>query len=68
MKNKTLWVIHYVNALDGKTWINLWSLVAVIKFALGKPIDMVFLGVLGFYTGHTLGSKLINNTEAKTGE
>ncbi len=40
-------------------WVDAYSLVALIKFILGKPVDLgVLFGVLGFYTTHQIATKV----------
>lgn len=45
-------IIDWINQLgkiNGKVWIALWGIVALVRFAMGLSIDWAFLGVLGIY-------------------
>jgi hypothetical protein len=63
----TLKIINYINyfgKISGSTFVNIWGVVALIKFILGQPIDWSFLGIIGIYTTHKLTSKFISNGDS----
>lgn len=49
--------------VPGRVWVDAYSIIALIKFALGKPIDVGTLGViLGTYAVSSVAKKYMQNT------
>ncbi len=47
------YVKRFLGFFPTKYWIDIWTLVALVRFTLGRPIDSVTLGiVIGAYTAH----------------
>ena len=42
--------LNLFGELKGGTWVNVWGLVGLYRFAVGKEVDWGFLGVVGLYT------------------
>lgn len=59
-------VIRFLNLfpqVPGRVWVDAYSIIALIKFALGKPIDVGTLGlILGTYAVTRLAKKYVQNT------
>lgn len=54
-------ILHYINNLKGATWVNMFSIVMLVKFMLNVTIDgtqaTIYLGILGMYAGHQVAVK-----------
>lgn len=47
------WINRNFPDVKGSIWVDLYSLVALIRFGMGKPVDAATLGVvLGAYVIH----------------
>lgn len=59
--------INWLGHIEGKVWVSVWSVAALVKFLGTQEIDpnrvYLFLGVLGLFTGHKMVSKIIAKKE-----
>lgn len=53
--------INLFGRISGSVWVSLWGVVGLIRFAIGKPVDWAFLGVLALYATHKTIVKMGDN-------
>lgn len=57
MKRISRLISRFFPDISGRVWVDLWSGVALIRFALGLPVDAAVLGViLGCYVIHRVST------------
>ncbi len=63
MKRVTKFLNQFPN-IHGRVWVDMYSLVALVRFTLGKNVDATTLGViLGAYVIHGVGSKMAGRAD-----
>lgn len=50
--------------VPGRVWVDAYSVVALVRFVVGKPVDVATLGViLGTYAVSSVAKKYVENTD-----
>lgn len=61
-------VIRFLNLfpqVPGRVWVDAYSTIALVRFLLGKPIDIGTLGlILGTYAVSKIAKKYTENTDS----
>jgi hypothetical protein len=64
--------LNKLGEINGKVWVTIWSVGALVKFLGKAPIEetrvYMFLGVLGLFTGHKIVKNLASKDAAKPTE